>query len=407
MTFGEKLQIMEESPSSGLPKWVPLVIGILVISIGLNAVVFVSRFTKPASLPEQSNTTKSKAITTTVSVDTSWKKPESSQIGVPIPTKQNANNQRSFSIYSVATGKLQKINKDIDAGGGGLGLGSSDPLSSPDLLYTAFIDRDSNNLYLLSNETLEETQITKNGGVSYINDWSPDSTKIVYNIGADSIESRMQGQGGPPNKATFSKVSQPGFYIFNIETGENTLLYPISYVEGFIDNNRLLIKPNDQFFQDKLITFNTQSFEANYTVSSEKFGFGEGQYDFAPDGKKWTYTLSRNPTTDANIIYTDFPNKEGETIDSGNWADVQFPKFSPSGKKIAYWRQEGYAGEGIPNMTVWVYDTASKEKKRYADGYLVQWIDENSLLYKKVDVPSNATTYFILDLSSNSSKKVE
>ncbi|HQM15621.1 MAG TPA: hypothetical protein PLM16_00205 [Candidatus Woesebacteria bacterium] len=64
-------------------------------------------------------------------------------------------------------------------GRGTSGYGSSEPLSSPDNKIVAVIDKETQNLLLLTADGENEIQITSNMSVEYISGWSPDSKKLI------------------------------------------------------------------------------------------------------------------------------------------------------------------------------------------------------------------------------------
>lgn len=336
--------------------------------------------------------------------ESQWAKPTSVQKGYPIVNSST----NELSIFLINSKELKNTGKKLFWGGGSQGYGNSDPLSSPDSLFTAYIDRDTQELRLLSNETLMDVTLSIPGEkVGYISGWSPDSKKIIYYIDQETLATRKTGMMPWEGKEQFNKKLSPGFIIFNIETGERISLYPVSQFLSFIDNDRILVKAgDDEFMGKRLIVFDISTFEADYSFVKEEFGFGADQFTFATDGKKWTYTLSRKPTEDANIIYADFPNKEGTEIDKGTWAEVQFPFVSPSGSKIAYWKREGYIHDGVPRTTVWIYNTNSKTKDKYVEGYMTKWIDENQLIYRVQNTSVSDSTFYLFDISTKESTKM-
>lgn len=397
---------MEESsgdqPKSPPSKILLLLSVLLVFSVGLN----LSQFLNPEKKLNYSRGSNSKdkgqatELAKEEKTNSSWQKPDSKEQGFPIPTKETKPNTRRFLIYSLSKDKTLPVDYNVQGAGGAMGYGETSPLASPDLLYTVFINEEDKNLWLLSNETLQAKRITDFGGVSYISGWSKDSKKIIFNIGADSITSQTQGMGGyPETKIQFKTNLNPGYFIFNIETGELKKLYPIESFEAFIDNERILTRATDQGSKDRLIVFNTNTFEADYGFVKDKFGFGNLQFNFTNNGEKWTFTASKNPTNDAYIVYADFPSKEGETVDSGQWADVQFPILSPDGNKISYSRKEGYISSGIPKQVAWVYDVKNKTKKGYIEGWPKVWINNHSLIVFN-------DSYYILNTETGESKKI-
>jgi hypothetical protein len=334
-----------------------------------------------------------------------WTKPLSTKKGFPIFNSET----NVLSIFLIDSKEMKETEKKPLWGGGAAGLGVSDSTPSPDLLYTVYIDKDTRGLKLLSNETFKETDISLPGEkVSYISGWSPDSKKIIYDVGNQTLATRKEGMMPWEGIEKFPEDVTPGYILFNIETGKRKSLYPVGYFESFIDESRILVKAgDDEFMGKKYIVFNIDTFEADYSYVKEEFGYGASQYTFSQDGSKWTYTLSRNPTEDANIILADFPNKEQIEVDKGGWADVQFPFISPTGTKIAYWKKEGYISDGVPRFTVWIYDTINKSKEKFVDGMVTRWIDDNTLIYRVQHKSVIDSTYYLLDLSTRKSLEMK
>lgn len=382
-------------------KLILLIIGIFALSASFAAGSLLSNKTIQSKSNIKNETVSSSApkiIQNPLKPD--WKKPESEEKGYPVLGKDN-----SLSVYSLSTGKLVPTKYKSTGVGGSAGNGSSNPLASPNLLYTVFINAtegQSGDIYLLSNSTLEARKITTDSSVSYISGWSPDSKRFIYFGGGGTISERTRGQGGfPTGKTQFAQSHGTGFFSFDIESGETKNLYPVDYFETFIDNNRILVRAADPGTNDNLVTFNLDTFEADYGFVKEKFPYGAMNFSISPDGSKWTYMLSRNPTTDMSIIFADFPNKEGVDVDSGTWAEFQFPKISSDGKKIAYSKRDGYLGEGNPKYATWVYDTVTKNKTKYdVDGYVQTFIDN------MIIIGFPGTKLSLIDLSSGKITKI-
>lgn len=399
----------ETEPSHSSKRWL-IVVGILTLVLLIAAggyYFFVVKSNQQKADTKQVNTKERPAIPFPTRVTTSidnWQKPQSNQKGFPIGYLRD----RPLTIYNITEDKIVTASLSASNIGFASGIGSSSPEHTPNFLYTAFIDTKTYDLFLLSHETMKPKQISpKDMIVEYISGWSPDSKKLVYVSGQNSFPAI----GGSSNeKRVAAKPDQDGgeFYLFDIDTGISTKLPIEDYaLYGFIDSTHLLLKnkdPNTGSDGDKLIIFNTNTFELDTSIQ-ESFGFGANQFDFSRDGKKWTYTISRNPTTDANIILADFPSREGLQIDNGQWADVQMPKLSPNATKVAYQKREGYIRDGVPKEAVWIYNTTTKEKARFADGWPYLWIDDNTLV-TYIPREQDQTGLYILDLQTRTTKKI-
>lgn len=337
-----------------------------------------------------------------------WAKPISHRKGYPVLDKAvGKENTMELSIYSLADKKTTRVVYTVGRGGTS-GLGNTNPLASPDLLYTAFISKDLGNLTIVSNDTLITRDVPDVFNVSDLSAWSPDSKKLIYYIAEDSITERTFGPGGPLGKVKFDPNLNSGFFVFDIDSGKNKKLYPVSYFESFIDNSRILVRTTDQYSKDNLIIFNIDTFEADYEAVKEKFGYGADQFSLSNDGSRWSYTLSRNPTNDGNIIYAPFPNKEGEQIDSGDWAEIQFSKISPSGEKVAYSKRDGFFEPNFPKYSVFVYDAKTKQKTKYnVEGWVATWIDEDTLIATSSDASKTNDYLYLLDLKTGNTNKLK
>lgn len=373
-----------------------LLLPILVISILINVYLYTNSGTSIGN-----NINKSNKNLNNVPQINKWGKLESNAQGYPIAKVASGENTRKLFIYSLTKNELEDLGVQIDGGGGGAGSGVTDPTPSPNLYYTTYIDRSTNDLWLVSNDTLEKRQITNDGHVSYISGWSPDSKSVVYRN--DDIN--FQGIGSPQSQK-YDPTLLPGFHLFNIETGKDTYLYPITSFEKFIDNDNIMVRSNDE--PDIPYIFNISGFKSDRDRIKDTFGYGTGQFNFSPDGKKWTFILSTHPTDDNSIVYADFPSKKGITIDSGGWTDTQWPIISPGQDKIVYQRQEGFVAEGEPKFTVWIYDINSKNKKKYMDGSPETWAGNDKVIVRNGNGKEsiNDSDYYILDLKSGQQTKI-
>lgn len=115
-----------------------------------------------------------------VRLDNKWEKLVSNQKGYPVIKDAPGEFTNTFSIYSFSSRQIRPTNiLTVGIGGAsdGSGHGGTYPLASPNLLYTVYIDKDTSNLWLLSNDSLKTEKITNNGNVGHIAGWSPNSKK--------------------------------------------------------------------------------------------------------------------------------------------------------------------------------------------------------------------------------------
>lgn len=330
----------------------------------------------------------------------SWQKLTSNEEAIFVD-KEDSNSQPFLSYYSLKKRQLvdaRNVKYGYGMGGSELGKGSSSPTTAPNLLYTAFIGSDGN-LWLISHQTQKTQQLTKNGFVGFISGWSPDSTKILYGFSKDTIATRNNVPDAPrSSKLQFKPQASTGLHIVDITTGSNSPLAAIEYTEGFIDNNRLLVRESGE--SESLAIFDIGKMEADQSTVAGKYGFGSLQYSFSDDGKVWAYTGSNHPTDDAFVAFGSFPQRPSVIIDSGAWAEVQSPLVSANGQKIVYAKREGYIGTGIPNQTTWIYDIASRKKAKLGTGQPQQWINDTTLLAKKANSKGYNGSLILIDTTT-------
>ena len=320
----------------------------------------------------------------------SWKTPVFDKKIIPIVKNE------FLHIYNISEKKLVSTDYKTSWGNGSSNIGSDNPLLSPNGGYVVFINKSDNNSLYLINSNLETKKITQYP-VKYLDDWSPNGKEILFYVNEENLDSRKEGEGiGWPENwekvEKFNKDTLGGFHLFNIETGIDTYLYPLKSADQFIDNDRIAsIVQNGN--DSRLAVFNTKTFEADYSLVSHvlPFGSGDGQQSFTSDGKNWAFTYSNNPTNDANIIYANFPKKDGITIESGKWAEVQKPFISPDGKYVIYSKKGEQIRTGVWQDLIRIWGSNSKKIIKEIKGYPWYWLDNNSFVYVLPDLETGLT----------------
>lgn len=307
----------------------------------------------------------------------------------------------SLQIWDLVAKKLTETNIQASRGGGSAGQGNREPLTSPDLLFTTYINNNDKSLWYLSHETLDKKQISPEGTeVEYITEWSPDSRYIVYYIKPESLV--WDGMGAYEGIVKFKEQLNRGFMAFDTQTGKNITLAQLSYVETFVDDNKLLVHPTSMQDTD-LVVFNIETFEVDFDKVKGEYGFGSHQFDFSPDGKNWTYTYSEDAPNDANIVYGTFPSTPDtmEVIDKGSWAEVQWPHISPDGTKLIYQHKDGNVFPGFPKNITHIVTLATGENEEVTQGRSVGWLDNNNIIVSKtVREKSPTSDIYMVDLTT-------
>lgn len=342
----------------------------------------------------------------------SWLKPISTDIVVPI-LKNNI-----LHTYSLTTKKLESTDYSTSWGSGESGYGGDEPLLSPDGKYIAFINRqDGSKLYILPAGSTKAISLT-NYPVQYLNSWSSDSSKILYNSVSDDLVVRKmsEGMGENPIWETIEKFNKnlfPGFHSFNINNGHDTYLYPVLSAEKFIDHNRIIVELKQGINNNtRYVLFNVDTFEADYsTVNYSIKSFGR-QMSFGLDGKLWARVVDDgNTDTGVKIIVANFPNETGDIAETARWAFIQKPLLDPTGKYLAYTKKGEQLAQGkfsgqYPDTTV-IWDSLSKKNIKVLPGYPLYWVNENIILIGKTEYGNNLQNFESFDLYNISQDKIE
>ncbi len=380
---------------------IPFLVTIIVI---LSSVLTYFVFKPSATQKQVQNTQAISQQIVQQTTQKTWVKPISNSQGFAFIDQKN----RKFYIYQFKNSQLSSVEEEPLWGSETAGTGTDSPLVSPDMLYTALIDKKTSQLWLMSNDTLLKKAITSDA-ISRITAWSPNSKKIIYYAGADTVEDRKNGELIDYSKPEiFSKHKLGGFYMFNIDTGETIGLYPLKAIEQFVDNDRLISFINWGDVQNpvKSIFFDTNTFTATYNdIKPSRSSIG--QYTFRDNGKYWAFSYSKDPTNDMSIVYAPFPEEVGTTIDAGAWAEMQWPLFSPDGNSLIYIKRDGFFEPGYPKYVVHKYDLNTKSNTTYDEGFRTWWVDNNNIMVEGYeDALKNTVRYYTLNLQTKAVKKI-
>lgn len=330
--------------------------------------------------------------------------PKSGKKGFPFITKDlsqttepNSQTYKKLFIWTLNENKMIDTGIIAYASGGFLGYGDNEPVASPNRLYTAYVDIPNERLNIISHETLEKVVVSK-PGVEYISGWSTDSNRIVYyvnNRNIETVKTKIEGMEGADwtENEEFSKEA-PGFYLFDLETGKTTYLYPLTTFDSFVDSRRILsnLENNYEGFElhNKLVIFNTETFEADYSTFKEEGDSKNGQFSFYNRGglTKWAYTGKMG------LVLADYPNTKGEIITTNGSS----PQFSPDGAKIAF--STGNNAESID-----LYDIQTKSISRLTEGRYSHWMDDKNILIEVMG-QNNTVKYNVMNIETKELKPI-
>lgn len=285
-------------------------------------------------------------------------------------------------LFDLATKKLENPQIKTLFGGGEQHQGETRPLTSPNLFYTAYITKDSQKLVILAHENLQKYEVDINCEVQYITDWLKDSKRVIFKCKDHSIDSARDGLMAWEGVETFDPNQKTGFYMFNIESGENTSLYPVKSVITAIDASRLLVPA--QYNTGRMVVFNVDTFTADYDLIKETFEFGDNQFSTSQDGNYWAFHEGSSETeTPVTMMYAPLGQETGTAIESGAWAYVQWPKISPNGQFVVYQKRTGVNDKGHETNDLILYNTSNKTKQKIAEGNNPQWVENQGILFSK------------------------
>jgi hypothetical protein len=284
----------------------------------------------------------------------------------------------NLNLYYFDTETVIPTQIKVKWGSGAVGYGLSDPLASKDFKFTAYIEDITQKLIILSNETLRGYEVPVACKVDYINAWTPDN-KVIFYCPEDDIDTRKEDMTPWKGKETFSKKYVGGFYVFDITKGTLLNLYPLNYIERVLDNDTVLVRSG--YDQQRLLAFNINSFTADYDRITDLFAFDVSQFNVSQDVSHWAF-ISGDILTykTGSIVYAPFPKKTGVIVDTGKWAEAQWPTISPNNNLLAYVKTISMK-DGIPINMIKLYNIGNKSTVDLTSGEIVTWFDNTKLIF--------------------------
>lgn len=303
---------------------------------------------------------------------------------------------------------------EVSWGGGAYGLGSSDPIASPDNQKIALIESGTGNLLLVTADGKQQVRVSNQINVSYISGWSPDSNKLIVYATAPTVKSLFVPEGPVPEESIslVQKLSPSslatGYYL--VDLNSNQVEY-LSYLDGsnfitWVDGDNILL--NLEYSGKKYVVLNLKTHEANAELVGKALDpyFGE-QISFSSTGEMWALTLAptelmNGESSESKIVLATFPSVTGQIIGEGKFAQVQGPHISPNGKKVVF---QGYDVVNGPNF-VYYYD--GNETTRLFEGLPRKWVNDDKFIYtvsSEVGAtnPSFTQSVYVYDTTTNQS----
>jgi len=326
----------------------------------------------------------------------------SSQKGIPF-----INDNEEIAIYSVTkksatSTKLKAINSGIFSGNGGSSI-----KASPDFTYSAVIDAQGHDLWLISNETLKKYKITKKDEVAgRIIAWSPKGDKFLYEL---DFNAKIGIGGNDFGNIVTSKPrkNNSGMYIFDIRSRKVTKLPRIIYYVKFLGDTIIFRKPDENGGPgNQLYELSTKTFLVKTMPNDTSYQNEVDQYDISTDKKKWTFLdyYTNHIGSDSQIVYADYPKKDGTVVFEGKWAEAQWPRLSPDSKKVLYERRLNSVDSTINDITV--FDTSTKTKKTIMQATEAIWFDDTHILTLNTAVLLGSE-YNLVNIETGKKEKIQ
>lgn len=282
----------------------------------------------------------------------------------PVVKKLIATTYGGSNLHMVGSdGKIEafKLPKGTVWGGGGP-EGSADPVISPDGKLLAFIQ--SGSLIIRPLEGGKGSNVVS--GYKYetllITGWTPDSTRLVYFLGPP------QADDAPP-----SKIKDPQHFVHDLKAKKSTRIKVQGELCGWLPGGRMLLYDGEHGTLSEMAPAPGAQVKV---LNKEAAGFG--QIDLSPDGTRIALSRSKpNDTSSGSQLVTmDVDGSKVEPLTKvGEWAELQWPRWSPSGKRHAWLKRTGMK-DGRP-FSVLVVD--GKDVTQPDEVSYFVWLTESTL----------------------------
>jgi len=321
-------------------------------------------------------------------------------------------------IYNTDNSKLFKTPMRVTEAREFLGKGSSQPLTSSNLLYTAVIDN-NNKLYIISHTNFKTYSVETDRTVEFINSWSGDGKKLIYYTSSENVASLLTNQEEKNGKYVFSPIdTYEGFWLYDVETGKKKELYPLQSILGMDANNIILASA---YFDLQPFIFSISEFSADFSqIDWKKFGWDENgkkitrQYNICNYCPLWAYVRTdhdreyekRHPGETLILDYlvvAKFPETVGKNLTSNGFPGINRLALSPNGKLIAYQNYISSVnnGETYKKGDFTCLGAIDEETSLKTTGYWyeqstpVLWLDDKRLILKLLKNSTEDLHYLI------------
>ena len=334
------------------------------------------------------------------------------------PTPTTASEAAPSRIFFRRENQLWSINRDgsdplllsaeVLAGYSKSGLGDSTPLPSPQRDKVAFIgtgrnlwvnDSNGNNLKRLSEEGFPGDETYEAISV-FISGWSPDASKIIY-----AVESGDFGL-----KEERPEVGS-GFYIVDLDTGKKTKLPLLQNFVAWSTDPETVIYEQEEGERTDWYTFNLGT-GATSKLTAVPFQCLGIQASPSSDGNRLLYTCANTDDNTSRIVIANIDNTNQRVLLEGQFADLQFPVFSPNAEGFIY-EHQFLQPDGTVIIDLQFFDLETGDQTLLASGFLTLqgWLDDRSALVLEAKDPyprgpSRLSTLYLVEVTSGARTKL-
>lgn len=284
-----------------------------------------------------------------------------------------------------------------------LALGDGNPLPSPQLDKVAFIgtggnlwviDSNGNNLKRLSEEGFPGDE-TYSATFVFISGWSPDATKIIY-----AVES---GYGPGEERPEVGS----GFHLVDLDTGKKTKLPLLQNFVAWSTDPETVIYEQEEGERTDWYTFNLGT-GATSKLTTMPFECLSPQASLFSDGNRLLYVCA-NSGVGSTIVIANIDNTNQRVLLKGQFAELQWPVFSPSAEGFIYEHQFHQPGAAVI-IDLQFFDLETGEQTLLASGSvkLKGWVDDRSALVLETEEfhLERLSTLYLVDVATGAKTKL-
>jgi len=254
--------------------------------------------------------------------------------------------------------------------------GTTGAISSPDNKWVAYIDKITNEVWIIDSDGNNKTQISKQHLTETTNTYG--TTLLISGISSDDhflVFKVIVGNelGGDTSNKLKPSILR-GFYLADLSQGKVYFLANLPSYLDFIPNTHKVVFESD-YRRKRLYSYNVETGAVEKITTGDPLRSLTLQYSFSADNHVAYTTGSINRST-SQIYYATLDNLQEQIIDQGGWADLQWPLISPDNKRLAY---EKLTPLGLKKVIL--YDLISGQKTDLGVSKdIIYWFDNQNLV---------------------------